>query len=302
MRKRHFSSPPQGAAARQRPVPCKPGLGDEGKVKAACRAQAAATVEMAVVQRNSRALKIALAKAQAADVDEAILQHPKELLARLEAAEAEALRDLKAAKGAGTDSPVAALGGLPRTGHESTVESRLVVFDFDRTISKEHMWATHRDAPLHSIEINEATFVDLEALRKFIGSAREAGHQIAIATFGRRDVANKALSFMLGDDHGISISTPADFPDPSSSNLEAPQCPEGSSYLGNKNRQLATQAVELGFSAAEMFLLDDDAHNVREAAKAGVLAKHTPSGLTKGVLVKLSKLLGMPHSPKRSGL
>ena len=36
----------------------------------------------------------------------------------------------------------------------------------------------------------------------------------AIATFGRADVAGKAMKFALGDDHGIVITTPADFPDP----------------------------------------------------------------------------------------
>ena len=36
----------------------------------------------------------------------------------------------------------------------------------------------------------------------------------AIATFGRADVAGKAMQFALGEEHGIFITTPKDFPDP----------------------------------------------------------------------------------------
>jgi len=35
-----------------------------------------------------------------------------------------------------------------------------------------------------------------------------------IATFGRADVAGKAMQFALGEDHGVVITTPADYPDP----------------------------------------------------------------------------------------
>merc|ERR1712151_941342 len=106
---------------------------------------------------------------------------------------------------------------------------------------------------------------------------------------------------MGGEDHGVEITTPADYPDPSiarSDGYEAagaepsvaatpttkeavPRCPEGSSFLGNKNRQLASLAAKFGAAASEMLLLDDDAHNIKEAQKAGVMALHTPSGLTK---------------------
>ena len=47
----------------------------------------------------------------------------------------------------------------------------------------------------------------------------------AIATFGRADVAGKAMQFALGEEHGIFITTPKDFPDP------APEAKK----KGNKN-------------------------------------------------------------------
>jgi len=235
-----------------------------------------------VAQRNSRGLRAALAVAQAAGLGQAGIQHAKLLLRRLEAAEADALATLKAAR---------------RTSNLR----RLVVLDFDRTISKEHMWGTFRDAPLHVVPINAGTFVDLEALRAFINATRQSGHEIAVATFGRKDVAGKALSFALGEDHGIPISTPADFADPScpppcgnTADKAVPRCPEGSSYLGNKNRQLAALAARFGVCASQMILLDDDAHNIREALRAGVTARHTPVGLTKAVLSKVGEAIGLP--------
>uniref|UniRef100_A0A7S4UWD9 Uncharacterized protein n=1 Tax=Alexandrium monilatum TaxID=311494 RepID=A0A7S4UWD9_9DINO len=132
--------------------------------------------------------------------------------------------------------------------------------------------------------------------------SRGRGHGLAVATFGRRDVAGKALSFALGDDHGIHITTPADFADPSCSppgddvDKSVPRCPEGCAYLGSKNRQLAALADKFGVCASQMILLDDDAHNVREALRAGVMAQHTPMGLTKAVLSKVGKTIGLPAS------
>lgn len=208
------------------------------------------------------------------------------MMQRLEQAEAEALAALQAV---GTCASGQARNGV-----------RLIVFDFDRTISKEHMWGTHRDAPLHTIPIIDETFVDLRAFRAFVSSARRHGHVVAIATFGRRDVAAKAMSFALGEDHGVTITTPADFPDPTclpdfvGPADVAPRCPEGSSLLGNKNRQLVALAWLFGVSAIDMVLIDDDDNNVKEAARAGVAVKHTPSGATKAVLSSIAKNIGIP--------
>merc|ERR1712194_897035 len=167
-------------------------------------------------------------------------------------------------------------------------------------MGREHMWGTHREAPLHLIPIAEESFVDLGAFRSFVTAVRKNGHEVAVATFGRRDVANKAMTFALGEEHGVTITTPADFPDPTclpdfgGRADSAPRCPEGSGLLGSKNRQLAALAWLFGLSAADMVLLDDDDNNVREAARAGVAVKHTPSGATKAVLIAVAKSIGMP--------
>jgi len=233
------------------------------------------------------------------DISEGDLDISKSIVFDQMKREDEACREAETGASAGTR-------GLP------TVPRWLIVFDFDRTIAREHMWGTYRDAPLEAIPMSDQTFVDIAALRAVVGSIRGHGGQVAVATFGRADVAGKALRFAFGPDHGIHITTPADYPDPGHRPVDSEggaagkgkdlalggagkvsRCPEGSSWLGNKNRQLVALAKMHGVAASDMMLLDDDAHNIQEALKAGVDARHTPAGLTKAVLDKVEKDLGL---------
>lgn len=151
-------------------------------------------------------------------------------------------------------------------------DRRLFVFDFDLTIARYHLWATYRNAPQDHVIIDEGTFVDLAAFKAFVYMQRALGHEVAIATFGRREIVNKAITFALGASHGITISTPADH-----------GVPEGCS-LGSKNAQLRDLAKRLRVQLTQIHFFDDDYHNVREAVQIGVNAVHTPSGLTEAVL------------------
>jgi len=190
---------------------------------------------------------------------------------------------------------------------------RLVVFDFDQTIAREHMWDKYKNAPIDTVPVDDDIFVDLPAFRTFVDLTLEQGHSVAVATFGRRQVVEKAMRYALGKDHSIVISTPADHPKPQD-NLEfqpssrrfsiSPSfsplsvllrgmCPEGSALLGDKNRQLASLADKFYVPAAQITFLDDDSHNVEEAAKAGVKAAHTPSGATAAILDRVAKELGI---------
>ena len=78
---------------------------------------------------------------------------------------------------------------------------------------------------------------------------RKRGGELAIASFGRKDVATKAMCFALGEQHGVVVTTPADYPDPAPEATEAARCPEGSSWLGDKNTQLAALAKSFGVQA-----------------------------------------------------
>jgi len=122
--------------------------------------------------------------------------------------------------------------------------------------------------------ISDATFVDVEEFRNFVRTVTSQGHSVAIATFGRKDVANKAMCYALGDNHGMVISSPADH-----------GAPDGTS-LGSKNDQLNALAKRFNVELKAITFFDDDDNNVKEAKRIGVDARHTPSGLTSTVLRK----------------
>jgi len=97
-------------------------------------------------------------------------------------------------------------------------------------------------------------------------------HTVAIATFGRRDVAEKAMRFALGEHHNVEISSPAQF-----------GIPDGT-WTPDKNPQLTKLAEMFQVHFEQIILLDDDLNNVRAARAKGAKAWHTPKGLTPSVL------------------
>jgi len=237
-------------------------------------------LQAAVNLRNSKSLRLALSRATQASASPGLMAKASALLERLAAAEAAALQDLRSAE--------------RDESREPPVPWRLVCLDFDRTIAKEHMWGTYKDAALSQIPVSEETFTDLALFRWLVRAVRKRAGEVAIATFGRADVAGKAMQFALGEDHGVIITTPADYPDPAPEvGTEAARCPEGSSWLGDKNTQLASLARRFGVAASEMILLDDDLHNVQEAVKAGVSAFHAPTGLNKAAVQNVAELIGL---------
>lgn len=174
----------------------------------------------------------------------------------------------------------------------------VAVLDFDCTLTSFHVFARFTHAPLPNIPIDANTFVDLEALRWFVGAARKSHADVAVATFGRRDVVDKALTFALGSNHGVVISTPADHYDPRfefADEDDRPRCDEGSQTLGDKNTQL--KELSRRFNLTNLILLDDDRHNVDAANKNGFVARHAPQGATRPVLEAMLEAL-LASAPK----
>lgn len=181
----------------------------------------------------------------------------------------------------GTGSEEADLALQEARGNSS--DRKLIVFDFDRTIMKEHMWNKYRDTPISRIHITDDHFVDLPKFRGLVLSLRRNGHNVAVATFGRRDVVDKALHHALGEPHNISVRTPADF-----------GFRDGSGRLGDKNTQLAELAKRYNVSAEQIIFLDDDPHNIEAAARAGVVhSQWVPDGLTKTDILKVAEQVGV---------
>ena len=170
----------------------------------------------------------------------------------------------------------------------------LAIFDFDCTLTRFHVWGKFRNAPLKEVPIDASTFVDLAAFRAFVSRARGADVEVAIATFGRRDVVDKAMTFALGEAHGVAISTPADHADPrfdfgggDDDDDDRPRCAEGSDILGDKNTQIDELLQRVGVDVGAASLADDDPHNVAAARQRGVYCEHTPQGCDATVLERL---------------
>lgn len=182
-------------------------------------------------------------------------------------------------RGHGSDQADAALQSARGDGSGR----KLIVFDFDRTIMKEHMWNKYKSTPISKIRITDEDFVDIGKFRGLVLALRKNGHNAAVATFGRRDVVDKALHHALGEPHGISVRTPADFGHK-----------DGSGQLGDKNTQLAELAQRYCVSADQIIFLDDDPYNIDAAARAGVVhSQWVPDGLTKNDVMRVAEQVGV---------
>lgn len=158
-----------------------------------------------------------------------------------------------------------------------------MVIDFDYTLMNEHLWAKHRNAHIDTIKIGPDNFVDIEGFRQMHRVLVASGTQFAVATFGRREVVQKALRVALGPAaEKIVVTTPIDF-----------GVPEGSGDLGDKNTQLQGLCDRWDISLDAMVFCDDDPQNVEMAKQAGVQAIHCPTGLTFGVLQEAADALGL---------
>jgi hypothetical protein len=141
------------------------------------------------------------------------------------------------------------------------------------------MFSKYKYAALETIPITDEMFADLQCFRSLAQACRSHGHHMAIVTFGRKEVVQKALVYALGaEQHGISIKTPGDF-----------GFRDGSGELGDKNTQLAALAKNLGFSASQIILVDDDQKNIDAAADVGVNVMWTPNGLTRSMCGRVAQ-------------
>lgn len=176
-------------------------------------------------------------------------------------------------------------------GQAEATPRQLFAFDFDMTVARYHMWGTYQNKPVDSIPIADDTFADLAAFRDFVDVVTKLGHHVAIATFGRKEVVNKAMVYAFGDNHDIIISTPADHGHK-----------EGSSSLGDKNIQLQALAQHFGVTLQQIVFFDDDPNNVKRATAVGVTSYHTapPHALTKQILASASNALRTETAAQRT--
>ena len=153
----------------------------------------------------------------------------------------------------------------------------LHVFDFDGTLTADH---------LSGYEISQVanmgeTLIDRRLLGKLWSTLIHAGHKVAVASFGRRDIIELSLGHLR---KLVTISTPKDF-----------GYQDNTVALGNKNRQLQRLTRLLGVSPADTILYDDNASNIRAALGAGYKAVHCPRGLRPDIMVNLIQGAARPQ-------
>ena len=78
---------------------------------------------------------------------------------------------------------------VPRVPRRALQRPYLVVWDVDCCLVQVHMWGTHRHKPLADIPIDDSLFPDASFFRRLVLALRQAGVGVALATFGRKDVA-----------------------------------------------------------------------------------------------------------------
>jgi hypothetical protein len=88
------------------------------------------------------------------------------------------------------EGPDGAWAAAVSSASRATLRRRfLVVWDVDCCLVKAHMWGTHRRRPLEEIPIDDGLFPDAPFFRALVRALRAAGVAVALATFGRADVA-----------------------------------------------------------------------------------------------------------------
>lgn len=139
----------------------------------------------------------------------------------------------------------------------------VVAFDFDKCLMEKHWWGTHRTNPIDTINPGPDDFAHPDIGQLFTELLNRPGVDLAVASFGRKDVIAKAIASVLPPELAarVFITTPGDFDKYSDGN-----------HMGSKNRQLERVAKHFNVPIHRVCFFDDDAENIRHAVDFGVRA------------------------------
>lgn len=145
-------------------------------------------------------------------------------------------------------------------------EEVAIVLDFDRCLMRENYCYPHRITPIDQIEPLEKDF-GLESPQTDLNSLLDNTRvRLAIASFGRKDIINKALDQVINKEHRDKII------------VKTPQDVGGRDWYhpnpANKNKMLEQIAQETGIPFTRMILFDDNKNNLHAAKKIGVETQH----------------------------
>jgi hypothetical protein len=147
---------------------------------------------------------------------------------------------------------------------KTTTPKFVVAFDFDLCLMKGHWWGKHENNALHTINPQPSDFGHDDIGGLFERLLGRAEVQVAVASFGRRDVIRKACAAVIGKAaaNTIFITTPGDF--------DGYQ--DGYEMEGCKNPELLKICKDLSVKPKQIVFFDDNQPNVRNARAIGVKA------------------------------
>jgi len=144
----------------------------------------------------------------------------------------------------------------------------VVCFDFDKCLMSDHWWGRYKNADIKGVNPSPNDFAHDD-----IGDLLERlfnmdGVQVAVASFGRRDVIYKAIASAVGTELAdtVYITTPGDF-DGYRDGFSM-----GESY---KNAELEKLCNDIGVEPNQVIFFDDSEPNISHACDMGVNAHVT---------------------------
>lgn len=167
---------------------------------------------------------------------------------------------------------------------------KLIVFDFDCTISRIHTCATklnQNDAQLESNKIKYIGNVEADSFKELILEILSSGRFVAVASYGEKRVILNLLFQIFGLNNPfneLNVITPADI---SPTWPECHEPPMFSPYSKNDMLNLLTQRYRL--TPTEIILLDDTGANVQRAISSGYGGYMVPKCVGFDSVVKMMK-------------
>ncbi|MCY4046061.1 MAG: hypothetical protein OXE99_13415 [Cellvibrionales bacterium] len=162
-------------------------------------------------------------------------------------------------------------------------EKHVIVIDFDRCLMKEHMYSKYKHTPTDEIAISEKDF-GLDSPKTALNALlSDQANYLAIASFGRADIINKALDQVIEKKHRdkVIVKTPKDI---GGQDGVVPDPP-------NKNAMIVQIMKASGAKPENTIFFDDTDSNLTDAKALGIITKKA-APFNEGSLQVVNQFIG----------
>lgn len=163
----------------------------------------------------------------------------------------------------------------------------VVCFDFDKCLMSDHWWGRYKNSPIDGIKPTPEDFAHDDIGDLLDRLLNMDGVQVAVASFGRRDVIYKAIASAVGEARAdtVYITTPGDF--------------EGyrdGFSMGDQYKcaELEKLCNDIGVKPEQVIFFDDSEPNITHAVDMGVNA-HVTAPFNRTHEVHIAAHLGLEN-------